>query len=73
MKNYKPISKLVAIAILLVCSSISLFAQKMEVNDLTSVLHVQQYDRAIHIMAMLLIGFGFLMVFVRTLFLERYF
>lgn len=34
-------------------------------NDLTSILEVQQYDRAIHIMAMLLIGFGFLMVFVR--------
>jgi ammonium transporter Rh len=26
---------------------------------------VQQYDRAIHIMAMLLIGFGFLMVFIK--------
>lgn len=27
--------------------------------------HVQKYERAIHIMAMLLVGFGFLMVFVR--------
>jgi ammonium transporter Rh len=26
---------------------------------------VQKYDRAIHVMAMLLVGFGFLMVFVR--------
>jgi ammonium transporter Rh len=27
--------------------------------------HVQKYERAIHIMAMLLVGFGFLMVFVK--------
>lgn len=31
-----------------------------------SVLEVQQYTRAIHIMAMLLVGFGFLMVFVKN-------
>jgi hypothetical protein len=34
-------------------------------SDLDSVIEVQIYNRAIHIMAMLLIGFGFLMVFVR--------
>ena len=34
-------------------------------SDLDSVIEVQMYNRAIHIMAMLLIGFGFLMVFVR--------
>lgn len=34
-------------------------------GDLESVIEVQMYNRAIHIMAMLLIGFGFLMVFVR--------
>ena len=35
-------------------------------NNLGSaVIDDQQYNRAIHIMAMLLIGFGFLMVFVR--------
>ena len=34
-------------------------------EDLLSVIEVQQYVRAIHIMAMLLIGFGFLMVFVK--------
>ncbi|NCO66000.1 MAG: ammonium transporter [Candidatus Aquicultor secundus] len=33
--------------------------------DLDSIVGVQKYDRAIHIMAMLLVGFGFLMVFVR--------
>jgi len=32
---------------------------------LQSVVDVQKYARAIHIMAMLLVGFGFLMVFVR--------
>ena len=34
-------------------------------TDLESVVDVQIYNRAIHIMAMLLVGFGFLMVFVR--------
>lgn len=34
-------------------------------TDLSAVVEVQQYNRAIHIMAMLLIGFGFLMVFVK--------
>ncbi len=34
-------------------------------DDLEAVIEVQIYNRAIHIMAMLLIGFGFLMVFVR--------
>jgi ammonium transporter Rh len=33
--------------------------------DLDHVVDVQKYNRAIHIMAMLLAGFGFLMVFVR--------
>ena len=42
-----------------------MFAQNDVGGDLSSVLQVQQYGRAIHIMAMLLIGFGFLMVFVR--------
>lgn len=34
-------------------------------ESLESVIDVQKYNRSIHIMAMLLIGFGFLMVFVR--------
>ena len=42
-----------------------MYAQNDGGGDLSSVLQVQQYGRAIHIMAMLLIGFGFLMVFVR--------
>jgi len=65
MKNNKIISKIVLTTIFSLCSAVNLFAQKIESTDLTSILHVQQYDRAIHIMAMLLIGFGFLMVFIR--------
>jgi ammonium transporter Rh len=34
-------------------------------NTMSSILDIQKYDRAIHIMAMLLVGFGFLMVFVK--------
>ncbi len=34
-------------------------------EELSAIVEVQEYVRAIHIMAMLLMGFGFLMVFVR--------
>ena len=34
-------------------------------DSLESVVAVQKYNRAIHIMAMLLVGFGFLMVFIK--------
>jgi ammonium transporter Rh len=34
-------------------------------DELLSILEVQKYFRSIHIMAMLLVGFGFLMVFVK--------
>ena len=34
-------------------------------ESMSSILDIQKYDRAIHIMAMLLVGFGFLMVFVK--------
>ncbi|MDA3971368.1 MAG: hypothetical protein PF442_08450 [Desulfobulbaceae bacterium] len=34
-------------------------------GELTAIIEVQKYYRAIHIMAMLLMGFGFLMVFVK--------
>jgi ammonium transporter Rh len=37
----------------------------MAQGDLTEITDVQIYNRAIHVIAMLLIGFGFLMVFVR--------
>ena len=65
MKNNKIFSKSASLTILLFFFTANLFAQSSESGDLSSVLQVQQYDRAIHIMAMLLIGFGFLMVFVK--------
>ena len=40
-------------------------AEASEGTSLTDVVNVQKYFRAIHVMAMLLVGFGFLMVFVR--------
>ena len=49
-----------ALAILCASSGISWGSEIME-----SVVDVQKYNRAIHIMAMLLVGFGFLMVFVK--------
>lgn len=55
---------LILIGILLIGSGFESFAQE-GVGFESSVLEVQQYYRAIHIMAMLLLGFGFLMVFVR--------
>jgi ammonium transporter Rh len=63
MKN--TIVKFVALALLLLGSSISVFAQEITKANLASFLEIEQYNRAIHIMAMLLIGFGFLMVFVK--------
>ena len=39
--------------------------EKMVQADLASLVDVQKYNRSIHIMAMLLVGFGFLMVFVK--------
>ncbi len=42
------------------------FAQGNPSTEVSSILEVQQYERAIHIMAMLILGFGFLMVFVKN-------
>ena len=51
--------------ILLFVSSLT-FAQEIIANEAnSSIVDDQQYNKAIHIMAMLLVGFGFLMVFVR--------
>jgi ammonium transporter Rh len=65
MKNDKYISRIASSFVLLLCLTGGLFAQNVDGNDRSSLVHIQQYDRAIHIMAMLLIGFGFLMVFVK--------
>ncbi len=40
-------------------------AAPVTVSQLSAVQEVQKYNRSIHIMAMLLVGFGFLMVFVK--------
>ena len=39
--------------------------RKLKTGEVSSILQIQQYDRSIHIMAILLLGFGFLMVFVK--------
>ncbi len=41
------------------------FIESCFAQDSSSIVDVQKYDRAIQIMAMLLVGFGFLMVFLR--------
>jgi len=46
-------------------ASTSALAHGAANSNLDAVIEAQMYNRAIHIMAMLLIGFGFLMVFVR--------
>ena len=63
MKNY--LSKLSLVALIIAGTYINLVAQSVEQSQISSILEVQQYNRAIHIMAMLLLGFGFLMVFVK--------
>ncbi len=64
MKKDHLFTKVGLFSALMLVSNFSLFAQEQQ-HSISSILEVQQYDRAIHIMAMLLIGFGFLMVFVR--------
>jgi len=68
-----------AVAVVLVCPHKLLASEVVGVNfptiaqageegdvaTLSSVVDVQKYNRSIHIMAMLLVGFGFLMVFVK--------
>ncbi len=52
--------------LLMFFTSVTAFAQEVANNGVSpAVMNDQRYNRAIHIMAMLLIGFGFLMVFVR--------
>ena len=43
----------------------SMTSADQAVDTLSSVVDVQKYNRSIHIMAMLIVGFGFLMVFVK--------
>ncbi len=64
MKTSSFFGRRTALLITLLAAGSCSFAQSPE-HSIASLLEVQQYDRAIHIMAMLLLGFGFLMVFVR--------
>ena len=58
--------KLLLTGMTLLFSGLSVFAlETAPGNDLGAVLEVQKYYRALHVMVMLLAGFGFLMVFVR--------
>jgi len=57
--------KFIAFIVFIFASTLSIFAQETQNTAISSILEVQQYNRAIHIMAMLLLGFGFLMVFVK--------
>ena len=58
-KPYSFIKLFLPIVILCLLASIG------NATELEHVVEVQKYNRAIHIMAMLLAGFGFLMVFVK--------
>ena len=66
MKNKSWLLALPLILILILSSINVCFGENGGVKDpLAGVSDDQKYNRAIHIMAMLLLGFGFLMVFVR--------
>lgn len=60
------IPKTAALAACLLLPAAAVCAQTPEAASIPSILEIEQYGRAIHIMAMLLIGFGFLMVFVKS-------
>ncbi len=55
----------IVLAVLAASSGTSWGAEGESGASLESVVAVQKYNRGIHVMAMLLVGFGFLMVFVR--------
>lgn len=63
MRNYA--IKFAILTVILLGSVTKIAAEEILQSDISSIIEVQQYNRAIHIMAMLLIGFGFLMVFVK--------
>lgn len=63
MKNCIKNVLLVAVVMFVMCGTVC--AAETLGTSLAMLSDVQKYERAIHIMAMLLIGFGFLMVFVK--------
>ncbi len=61
----KSFKTLILMLVFLCCVGVC-FASESGIEDqLQEVIQVQKYFRAIHVMAMLLVGFGFLMVFVK--------
>ncbi len=58
-------TKLIAGITLIATAGITGATEIATYSEITSIIDVQKYARAIHIMAMLLMGFGFLMVFVK--------
>ena len=58
-------SKVFLFTILTLTACGAAFAAEIPGTTLAALSDVQKYNRAIHIMAMLLVGFGFLMVFVK--------
>ncbi len=65
MKRIRKTSFFVLVLSLLAIFSSSAFAQEISQSTIDAIINVQKYDRAIHVMVMLLAGFGFLMVFVK--------
>jgi len=56
---------LLALSALLVTTGSLFGGETNQDNIIAEIINVQKYNRSIHVMAMLLVGFGFLMVFVR--------
>ncbi|MDQ7824903.1 MAG: ammonium transporter [Candidatus Eremiobacteraeota bacterium] len=61
----KPLKILPLIALALLIMKGMSFAEEVPGTTLAALTDVQKYDRALHIMAMLMAGFGFLMVFLK--------
>ncbi len=61
----KALKKIGLTLFFLIMSSVSFAQEFVSEQSSASIINDQRYNRAIHIMVMLLIGFGFLMVFVR--------
>ena len=64
MKKFKPAFILFGAMLILLLTSGVLWCAESN-NMLDAITNVQKYNRSIHIMAMLIAGFGFLMVFVK--------
>lgn len=63
--SFSGITKKVTLTLTCILMSVISFAQETASDLPAEIINDQRYNKAIHIMVMLLIGFGFLMVFVR--------